>query len=123
MSEKDLLKQQMITTSIYIISLFVSLILTYDEYLKQNNKKIFSEKKAYKIALTNRFVILILTLSYLYINFANKNRAKENNENLRFFNLQLNASVLSLIASIIALYVVFKKGDYPIVSSDENPTL
>lgn len=122
-NEKDLLKQQMITTGIYVICLLVSLSLTYDEFLKKDNKRLFNNKNAHDIAVTNRAIILILTLSYLYINFVNREIAKSNNSNLRFFNLQLNASVLSLIGAIIVLYVVYKSGDYPFVSSEENPTL
>lgn len=122
-NEKDLLKQQMITTGIYVICLFVSLSLTYDEFLKKDNKKLYTDKSAKKIAVTNRIVILFLTLSYLYINFTNREIAKENNSNLNFFNLQLSASTLSLIAAIIVLYVVIKSGDYPFVSSEENPEL
>lgn len=123
MSEEDLLKQQMITTAIYIICLFVSLSLTYDEFLKKNNQKLYSDKTSTNIAITNRVIILFLTLSYLYINFSNREIAKNNNSNLKFFNLQLGASFLSLIAALIVLYVVAKSGDYPFVSSDENPTL
>ena len=123
MNEKDLLKQQMVTTFIYVICLLVSLSLTYDEFLKKDNNKLYSDKSATNIALTNRIVILVLTLSYLYINFANREIAKSNNSNLRFFNLQFNAGFLSLISAIIVLYVVFKSGDYPFVSSEENPEI
>lgn len=123
MTEEDLLKQQMITTMVYIICLFVSLSLTYDEYLKRNNNKLFDNKTSTRIATINRIIILILTLSYLYINFSNREIAKSNNSDLKFFNLQLNASFLSLISAIIVLYVVVKSGDYPIVSSSENPEI
>lgn len=121
--EKDLLKQQMITTSIYVICLLVSLSLTYDEYLKQDKKKMYNNKDAQDIAVTNRVIILVLSLSYLYINYVNRENAKNNNKDLNFFNLQLSASALALIASIIVLYVVIKSGDYPFVSSEENPVL
>lgn len=121
--ERDLLKQQMITTGIYIICLVVSLALTYDEFLRKDNNKLFSDKTAHNIAITNRIIILVLTFSYLYINFVNREIAKSNDSNLTFFNMQLNASTLSLISAIIVLYVVIKSGDYPIVSSEENPTL
>lgn len=122
MNEKKLLEQQMITTVIYLLTLFVSLSLTYNDILNLDNKHIYNDELAEKIGITNRTIVLILTLSYLYINYQNREIAKTKKKDLNFSNLQLTASSLSTIAAIIVLYVVISSGKYTIISAG-NPNL
>lgn len=125
MNEKsEILTQQLVTTAIYLGSLFLSLILTYNDKLCIERKKsIFSNEKATNLAIFNRVLVLGLTLSYLYINYRGREIARRKNDNLELFNLQISASELSTLASIIVLYVVLESGNYNIISSIENPNL
>lgn len=120
--EKKLLEQQLLTTVIYVFTLFISISLTYNDILNLDNKKIYSDELAEKIGISNRAIALILTLSYLYINYQNREIAKEKKKDLRFANLQLTAGSLSTIAAVIVLYVVINSGRYTIISAG-NPNL
>lgn len=120
--EKKLLEQQLLTTVIYVFTLFISISLTYNDILNLDNKKIYSDELAEKIGISNRTIALILTLSYLYINYQNREIAKEKKKDLRFANLQLTAGSLSTIAAVIVLYVVINSGRYTVISAG-NPNL
>lgn len=120
--EKKLLEQQLLTTVIYVFTLFISISLTYNDILNLDNKKIYSDELAEKIGISNRAIALILTLSYLYINYQNREIAKEKKKDLRFANLQLTAGSLSTIAAVIVLYVVINSGRYTVISAG-NPNL
>lgn len=124
--EINLLNIQMFTTIIYVGSLFVSLSLTYnDRQSLLNKKELYSKNQSQKISIGNRWLVLFLTLSYLFINYKNIDLAKEKGQKLWPFHLQTLSSELSTLAAIIVLYVVIKtEGEqYSIVSGIENPTL
>lgn len=124
--EINLLNIQLWTTIIYIASLFISISLTYNDKQNLLNKKgIYDGKQSQKISIGNRWLVLFLTFSYLFINYKNIGLAKEKSQKLWPFYLQTFASELSTLAAIVVLYVVIKtEGEqYSIVSGIENPTL
>ena len=70
--EIQLLDIQIIATILFIVSLFISIILTYDEKFKLiYNKGIFTDKEANQIALFNRILVVILALTFVYGNYHN----------------------------------------------------
>ena len=105
--EKDLTRLELLTTFFFVLSLFISLSLVYNNYLKYDKKNFYSNKLARQIGIINRLIIVILSLSYLYINVENK---------------KISASVLTTIAAIIVLYVVISNNDYNVVGI-ENPAI
>lgn len=122
----DLLTIQLWTTVIYLVSLFISIILTYDD--RQRLKKeppLFSRKQNNNISIFNRWFVLFLTLSYLYVSYQNTKIAKQKGQPTWPSNLQLFSSELSTIGAIIVLYVVIKTSgeQYSVVSGIENPNL
>ena len=124
--ETNLLNLQLWTTVIYIGSLFLSIALTYDDKQKiQNKNGLFSKKQSSKLSIFNRSLVLLLTLSYLYISYNNVDLAKQKNQEIWPFNLQLFSSELSTLAAIIVLYVVLKTSgeQYSIVAGIGNPNL
>jgi len=124
--EIKLLDIQIITTLIYIGSLVLSIYLTYNDKLNLMNKKtIFTKKQNINYSIFNRFLVVILTSIYLYISYENNKIAKKNNRNIKATKLQLNASELSLISTIIVLYVVISTSgeEYSIISGSGNPNL
>lgn len=124
--EANLLNIQLWTTIIYIGSLFISIALTYDDKQKiQNKNGLFSKKQSSKLSIFNRSLVLLLTLSYLYISYNNVDLAKQKNQEIWPFNLQLFSSELSTLAAIIVLYVVLKTSgeQYSIVAGIGNPNL
>ena len=124
--EVNLLNIQLWTTVIYVGSLIISIALTYDDKQKtQNRNGLFSKEQSNKISIFNRSLVLLLTFAYLYVSYNNLNLAKQKNQKIWPFQLQLFSSELSTIASIIVLYVVLKTSgeQYSIVAGIGNPNL
>lgn len=124
--EINLLTIQLWTTIIYIASLIISILLTYDQINNlKKEKRIFTEKQSNQISIFNRYFVLILTLSYLYISYKNVQVAKQKKQKTWPFDLQLLSSELSTIGAIIVLYVVIKTSgeEYSVISGIENPNL
>lgn len=120
--EEDLLDLQIITTVLFMASLIISIFLTYNDKLCLNKQKdLFSKKGASNLATFNRIYALVLTLTFLYINYENRKIAGAKKQNLEPFNLQITASQLTTLAAIISLYVVLTSGEYNIVPVIENP--
>ena len=124
--EIDLLTIQLWATIFYVGSLFISISLTYDEREKLKNKSgIFSETQNQTMSIFNRWLVLFLTLSFLYVSYQNVKLNKQKSQKTWPFELQLFSSERSTIAAIIVLYVVIKTSgeQYSIVSGIENPNL
>ena len=93
---------------LFIITIIVSTILTYNNIKKNTNeKKIFSEYTENEINLTNRIVITILVIIFTYINYCfyqiNKQKNKSN-----LSKQELIASILTLISGFILLNTTIK---------------
>lgn len=106
--ETQLLYIQMYGSILFIITIIVSTILTYNNIKKNNNeKKIFSEYAENEINLTNRIVITILVIIFTYINYCfyqiNKQKNKSN-----LSKQELIASILTLISGLILLNTTIK---------------
>ncbi len=124
--EIKLLDLQIVLTVIYIVSLVLSIFLTYNDRIKlSDNKNIFSKKQSKNYSIFNRVLVLVLTLSFLFINYENYKITKQKGEKLDNASLQILASEISTVATIIVLYVVLKSTgeDYTIISGIENPSL
>lgn len=106
--ETQLLYIQMYGSILFIITIIVSTILTYNNIKKNTNeKKIFSEYTENEINLTNRIVITILVIIFTYINYCfyqiNKQKNKSN-----LSKQELIASILTLISGFILLNTTIK---------------
>ncbi len=112
---------QIIAITFSIISAYISLFLTYNQKLEIQNKKTFiNQKHAYRFNLFNRTLIFLIALTFLYVNYKELKLAKLRKDNLKNFKLQINSSILTSIAAIITLYVVFNSKKEDIVDI-ENP--
>lgn len=119
--EIDYLNYQIIISLIVIVTVIVSIFLTYNEKLGLEGKKsLFNKKTTQSISYLNRFIILITSILFLYINYRLYDISKNQGENLKNYYLQIIASVLSVIAAMIALYVVYNNSS---VSDVENPII
>ena len=122
--EVKIVNIQLISTFLFILSLVISLLLTYNSKLEVEGKKGFlNDKQNYSISVFNRIFIVCLSLAFLYTNIKNKEIAKSKSVNTHPFNLQIMASELSLLAALIVTYVVVSSGEYSIITSVENPSL
>ncbi len=124
--EIKILDIQLIATILFVISLFISILITYDEKIKlENNKGLFSDKTVQDLSLFNRIFVVILALVFIYCNYISKKIAEYKNDEIESTELQILAGLLSLVASVIVLYVAYKNrndANFDIAES-ENPTL
>lgn len=116
--EIKLVNGQLIGTLLFILSLIVSLIITYNEKLQKENKKPFlTNEEAINLALINRILVVFLGAYFVYDAFRRKILAKENtndnnnnNNNNNFndltANLQITASWFAFISSVIILFII-----------------
>ncbi len=115
-----------ISSILFILASMVSLALTFDE--KGNlikGKKYFTNKQSLNISFYNRIVILIAVLMSLYAGYKNY-KSEINNTSAKYRSgLLLSTSFLSLIGSLIILYVAYlnRKEQSLTVSDVENPLI
>lgn len=98
---------QFYTLFLSLISIVISLILTYNQRLIEKDKKtILSDTNSYKLSLFNRILILSIALIFLYVNYV-QFKSSNNEKQKKRRTLQIDASILTIIASLISLYVVY----------------
>lgn len=115
-----------ISSIIFILASMVSLTLTFDE--KENitgGKRYFTDKQSLDISFYNRIVILIAVLMSLYAGYKNYQSEEENSAAKYKSSLLLTTSFLSLIGSLIILYVAYlNREEQSLTISDvENPLI
>lgn len=119
--EVQLIKYQEYATIIYEIVLIVSFLLLYDEEKKKTKGiGIFKSKTRSSILLINRSIVVIICLVFLYANYENYKKIKNNNEDTSSLELQLFGSILVLCAALISIYVVIKNYNRDAISEFEN---
>ena len=98
---------QLIGCILYIISLVASIIIILNQRKRALEKEEFlTSEESQTIALLNKILILGLVLWFLYLNNRAKNFAANTNQDTSALNLQILASIISLIPALIGLYVV-----------------
>ncbi len=123
--EKErLLNIQIIASIVFIVTTITSIILIYNEKLDLENKEtLFSKKATQKISLCNRILIFILVFIFLYANYENKKIAETEHNDTKYLNLDIIASLFSLVSAGIAIYIVLNNPDINSVSDVENPII
>ncbi|MBP3921056.1 MAG: hypothetical protein J6D28_05780 [Bacilli bacterium] len=122
--EVKYLDYQIIISLIVIVTVILSIVLTYNEKLELLGKKtLFNKKMTHNISYINRLTILITGIIFLYINYRLYQISKEEGEDLKNYYLQIIASILTIIAAYIAFYVVTRETDLDSVSDVENPII
>lgn len=121
--EEEYINIQLIALIITLISVFISLLLTYNQKLEiKNLETLFSSKNTFKLTKFNRILILILGITFLYVNYNLYKISKKEGENLKPYILQIFASILTVITALITLYVV-SLSNKENVSDIENPII
>lgn len=115
---------QIIVSLIVIITVITSITLTYNQKLDiQNKKTLFTKKQTHEISYTNRLIILITSVIFLYINYKLYLISKKEGEDLKVYYLQITASILTIIASAIVFYVVSRETVGDEIADVENPII
>ena len=115
-----------ISSIIFILASLVSLFLTLDE--RENiikGERILNSKTSLNISFYNIIVILVAVFLSLYAGYLNYKSEEDNTEGKYKASLLLSTNVLSVIGSIIILYVAFlnKQEQSLTVSDVENPLI
>ena len=122
--EIKLLDIQIIVSIITIITIIISITLIYNQKLDlQNKDTLFSKSKTQKISLINRITLVVTASIFLYINYKLRDISESEGEDTKPYNLQIVSSYLTVIASIIVLYVVTSTYNIENVSDVENPVI
>ena len=127
MKEKKLtlLNYQIISSILFIISIIISIVLTYDEKQQVLKKtRLFSETFDKYLNLFNRILSLSIVVFILYINYVTYQIQKQKRSNLDPFRHQIYACIFSIISAVIVLYVILENWeDNPNITSIENPII
>lgn len=121
--ESNLLAIQLYTLIFSLVSVLISMVVTYNQKLSVEKKEVlFESKKARNISLFNRILITGIALVFLYVNFKQYILDKETNNNSEIKNdkLQIAASLLTIVAALITVYVVYTSSTETITDI-ENP--
>lgn len=98
---------QLIGCVLYIISLVASIVIILNQRKVALNKEQFlTSEESQAIALTNKIFILLLIIFFLYLNYESYSLAKDTNQDTSSLELQIIASILSIVVALIGLYVV-----------------
>ncbi|CCY28117.1 unknown [Acholeplasma sp. CAG:878] len=120
--EIELLNIDIATALMFIVTIIISIYLTYENRQDLlNRKRILNKKDDQYILLFNRLLVLIIVLIILYDNIEGYEIAKEKNKDLKPFKIQIFASILTVITALLVLYVVFYNWDNNSLSDIENP--
>ncbi|MBS5777904.1 MAG: hypothetical protein KIC82_00370 [Acholeplasma sp.] len=120
--EIELLNIDIATALMFIVTIIISIYLTYENRQDLlNRKRILNKKDDQYILLFNRLLVLIIVLIILYDNIEGYEIAKEKNKDLKPFKIQIFASILTVITALLILYVVFYNWDNNSLSDIENP--
>ena len=122
LEESKLIIAQIILSLILLFTTVISISLSYNFLMTLEKKEpIYSSSKSYDVLVFNRFLMFMVSLMFVYINVRDKNVKKKYDLEDEFADLQILASGLTLVASLIVLYVGVKSGVN--VTSEENPTI
>ena len=125
--EIELLEIQLITTILFIGSLLISVAITYNDLAELKGEKgLFDNDEENTLAIFNRILVVILTIVFLYVSYENLQLCRvKHTENQGPFIMQIIASELSTLASIIVLYAVLKTAgtEYSLIIGGSNPNL
>ena len=114
---------QLLGLGITLFTTVIAIIITYNQKLSmEKKKKLLNSNQALNLTKFNRITILIVSILFLYINYRLYQISKQEGENLKSYKLQISASTLVVIASIIALYVV-SLSTTETLSDVENPNI
>ena len=108
LEERKLLKFQIFLSLIFIFTTIISISLSYNLILEFDGKnKIYNHKEADEILKINRLISVFVSFGFIYINIYDKKIKEENNLSNRFSDVQIIASLFTLVSSLIVLYVAF----------------
>lgn len=122
LEEDILLRFQICLSIIFIFTLLVSISLSYNSMMEcEGRDKIYSDGDALEILRVNRVISLLVALGFVFINVYDKSVKEKYNLDKGNADLQIIASIITLVSSFIVLYVAFSSNSS--IISNENPEI
>jgi hypothetical protein len=122
LEEDILLRFQICLSIIFIFTLLVSISLSYNSMMEcEGRNKIYSDNDALEILRINRVISLLVALGFVFINVYDKSVKEKYNLDKGNADLQIIASIITLVSSFIVLYVAFSSNSS--IISNENPEI
>ena len=106
--EIDNFNLQIIASLLFIISIIISIILTYSEELEIFNIRIIDKDKRNKINICNRLFAIFIVCLFLYSSFVALEIVKEKNGNLNEQYIRIFINLITLGLALLTLYVSVK---------------
>lgn len=105
-----LLNIQLIAILGFMVSLIISFLLTCDKKLSLENKKdIFTDEESQNIVLFQSILLIVVTLTFLYINYNQYKISKETKDSdEKDLLLQVDSSILAIVSALIGFYIIIK---------------
>ena len=115
---------QLLSSIIFICASIISLTITIDEKLIQENKKnIYTKNEELNLSIINRIVILVSIFISLYVSYTNYKNSLKEREKYKT-SLLLFTNILTLISGIIILYIsIINKNEDTLSAGDTQNTL
>lgn len=105
--KNSILNGQLITSISSIIGVILGIVIIIDQKEKANGKDGFlTNDESQTIALITKLIFLFVVLYSLSLNYESLNLSKITNQDTSSLELQIKASYLSIIVSLVGLYVV-----------------
>lgn len=103
----ELLTIQLIAAMGFLLTVVISIILTYDKILSLSDQpRLFSDEESRKLSYFNSILIIIVVLIYLYVGYGNIQVAKQEGKKTTNLYLQEFNSGLAFLAAIVGYYIV-----------------
>ena len=117
LEEDNLLKLQIFLSVVFIVTLLISITLSYNSM--SHTKKIYKNNQALHILKFNRIISTIVAIGFLMINIDDKKIKEKYKKQIKNSDIQILASIITLISTLIVLYVAFSSENN--ITSNENP--
>ena len=103
----SILNGQLLTSISSIIGVILGIVIIIDQKEKADGKNGFlTNDESQNIALITKLIFLFVVLYSLSLNYESLNLSKSTNQDTSSLELQIKASYLSIIVSLVGLYVV-----------------
>lgn len=105
--KNKIINGNLITSILSIISIILGMVIILDQKKKTNGKKEFLiNEESQRLALLTKLISLFVVLYSLSLDYQSYNLAKVTNQDTSSLRLELVASYLAIVISLINLYVV-----------------
>ena len=120
LEEDVLLRLQICLSIVFIFTLIISISLSYNSMMECEGKdKIYDDEDALNVLRINRIISLLVALGFVLINIYDKSVKEKYNLDKGNADLQIIASIITLLSSLIVLYVAFNNNSS--IIGNENP--